>query len=394
MKRKILEGHLKIMSGLNLKNLMLPVCECLFIDDDKLIVDNFQEGRFIVNIPSTGVKTLVDFTKLKNIVSKSKAENITFEAPSTTELIVMLDNDKFTFETMNYDDFPKQREPFASETTQIELRTNKKLQVTEESIYGFPENAIKHFSIATGFQSKDELRPQMECVYLDNNLTATNAHILYTVPINLNILHPKEWPAIEELLLISKSAQRLAILIGKPFDIKARSIIEKTKDKVIVKETSLSLHWNHTYTFYPPDNILRFPNWKNVFPNHKDEEVYLRMTISTEKLKESFSMAMEVTGSVKKIYFSADCQEQTFKVYAEDLDFNTSYCKTFPAVLHDCKSDKPYLFALDGKFLGEILKQIKEPSLSMFVQIKDTDKRAIIIDDKFLIMPIQLTIKK
>lgn len=220
---------------------------------------------------------------------------------------------------------------------------------------------------ALKFASRDYLRPALAGVFfeIENNkltIAATDAHSLYWEEV-CKIEQP-----IESFIIPGKSAQ----LFNSNF-----------KDKMV------SVFVNETHVAFKSDTTTlicrkidsRYPAYKTVIPT-TDQSFFMKrkqlislIIMSTEYVNRATSMT--------KFKVSND----TIKASADDVDFGIEFDYTIPIYNSTNKTSK-YEFAVNLKFLKRILDLNKDELIK--VSHTSVHTKALVIDDKFLLMPLML----
>lgn len=224
-----------------------------------------------------------------------------------------------------------------------------------------------HISAALKFVSNDDLRPSMTGVFFHThdsklNIAATDAHCLYWNTVC------KMEQNIDAFILPQKSAY----LFNLNFKNKMVS--------VFVSENHVTFK-SDTTTLIARKIDAKYPDYKVVIPvNHQCFYMKRKQLVSLLKLSSIYT-----NRATYQICFQVI--NDTIKVYAEDIDFGIEFDYVVPIYNHTDKM-ADYTFAINLKFLKKTLELNKDE----FIKISHTSisTKAIVIDDKFLLMPLML----
>ena len=211
------------------------------------------------------------------------------------------------------------------------------------------ETAIK-------FISKDELRPQMCHIAVNNNhIVATNAHYLYFDPIT--------------------NKTDFNILI-KPEVIKIILDLNTTGWEVYESDTYLRFYdgANNIYQL-KEENV--YPDWKQVIPQSQETQITLnkKELIAESKKASNFN-------PINTISLNAN---GCLKIEAKDEDLGKEYSKELKEY---SKTGPDIKIGFNANYLSPILAELQEDSINIDMSGYN---RAAIINNKFLIMPIILS---
>ena len=266
------------------------------------------------------------------------------------------------FENINYLENEEGKVIFEADGAKV------KYSYTEtDNIFKFIETSYKlafeigpdmaKLETACKFVSKDELRPQMNYIAINNNhIVSTNAHFLY----------------FDEIYFKQHGPDMADILISP-------QVIKIIKDiNTVGWEVYESNHYlmfsdglNKIYQVVEKNN---FPNWQAILPQNHETAI----TANKKELLNEVKKAANFN-SIKTIAINAN---GCLKVEAKDENLNTEYSKE----LKEYSKEGPDIkIGFNADYLNAILPELETET----VHIKLTGySKAAIINNKFLLMPI------
>jgi DNA polymerase III sliding clamp (beta) subunit (PCNA family) len=316
----------------------MPITDNILVSKGQLVVTDLK--HFIVYNPpeiDPDIKCLINFKTFKKIVDKVQTIDI---IPGDT---VELETDKGTYsikqdqDVNDFPDFPDDR------------MSKKDILSTED---------VKTIKKAVHYTAKDELRPVMECVLIDDNhIVATDAHkLLY-----------KKRKGSGHKFLINK-------FVASLFEDKQHEVFADNKDQWIGI-------WDNLYEYWYVQEQGTYPQWKAVIPDTNN--VPAKIKVKSKDFKEALEAAEPVLPSIPKMRMQSNVKQNKLNLYTKDLDFDVSYNTDVPA---QCDGES-ITIGINQKFMLQILKTEKyeEVEIKMF----NPDK-AMIINDEVLLMPVDI----
>ena len=210
---------------------------------------------------------------------------------------------------------------------------------------------------ACKFVSKDELRPQMCYIAINNNhIVSTNAHFLYFDEIYFK----QHGPDMADILI---SPQVIKII--KDINTIGWTVYES--EKYLKFTDGINTIWQR-----PETN--NFPNWQSILPQNHETAITANKKELINEVKKAANF-----NSIKTIAINAN---GTLKVEAKDEDINTEYSKE----LKEYSKDGPDIkIGFNADYLNAILPELETETIHFKLS---GNNRAAIINNKFLLMPI------
>lgn len=310
------------------KKSQLPITDHLRFDDKTITAHSLDTVVMVENPFKTKGRGTIDAVDFKKIHDSAVIEGIYFE---NDRAIVETNNGEFEFESYLFEDFPNIPEGL-DQVGSIELDDK--------------------FKIAEQYVASDDMRPVMQCVYIDKekeHIVSTDAHRLYFEPIDVSNLH--------QSILIHSNA----------FDFLQFGI-----NSVRADGTWTKLSNNGIDVYARGDG--KYPQWQAVIPEHPNS-----FTVDKKQFEKQNKLALITANSTTN---QLEISEGAKQIQSQDLDYN----KTYSSDLNATVEGEPVRIGYNGKFMLEVLKNCDN---DITVRTGEPN-RAIIINGKFLIMPAML----
>lgn len=213
---------------------------------------------------------------------------------------------------------------------------------------------------AANFLSKDEFRPAMKNVYVGDHVFGTDAHRLYFERTNHQLDKP--------ILLSKKTIDIMRISKGNYF-------IDVSPNHIKLFNDDISIYQRIVNEIYP--------KCLEVIPTSFMTHIELDVQPLVNKLKIALKMANKVTHMVS-FMFSSMCgtitaiDEDSGKDYSSVLDYKSFFGESVT-------------IGFNGQFLLDVLTLVTTKTVNIKL---DGGNRAVILDEKFLIMPVFIEPKK
>ena len=335
MKTQNLKNTIKAIAKIVKKRSSLPIIENVQIENGFIYATNLEIYAKLAlpdNTLSTGYR--LNFAEFKK--AAEMFENINFLANEDKQVVFEADGAKVKYS------FQEVNEVF----TPI-----KKVYYLAYSIG--PD--LPKLETACKFVSKDELRPQMCHIAVNNNhIVATNAHYLYFDPITNNT--------------------NCNILI-KPEVIKIIKDINTTNWQVF--ESDLFLMFsdgsNEIYQVLEKNN---FPNWQAILPQSAETHINTNKKELIAEIKKAANF-----NSIDLISLNAN---GCLKIEAKDEDAGKEYSKELKQY---SKQGSDIIIGFNAGYLNAILSEIESDSINIEL---NSPTKAAIINRNFLLMPVML----
>lgn len=410
MKASIFKKYLADLLTIVTKDPVVPILESILFTDNKMIVSRLTEWAMI-DFPHDQT-FCVNALYLKRIVdSLSADEDINFISNPETFNVQVLINGEPCYNVLgdNPKDYPK-LPSFNEDHTYF--------------LFSFQDDTKETINEVLNFVSNDDLRPSMKCVFIDDQTAVgTDGHRMCTRSIS-HLALPKtklkgedEKATLEPIegVLIPGNAFRIlnktklnfdvsVVFVGEPL-VHEKSGLQHFQDPYYVKFV------NKHFTLYSRAYDERYPQYKNVIPqlekiNHF--EIEMKTVDLIKIIKQAMVTANKVTNRI--VFNMKSVQFNLVSIQSEDLDFGVEFKKDIVVrfrPVHNVKEtlvintenkqeliplEMPTLFdafALNGKFLLEILKWINPGDTIVFSV--EAPNRAIIINGNNLLMPVMIS---
>jgi DNA polymerase III sliding clamp (beta) subunit (PCNA family) len=219
---------------------------------------------------------------------------------------------------------------------------------------------VKTIKKAVHYADADELRPIMECIFIDGDyIVATDAHKL------LYKKRHKKRKGDGHKFLINK-------FVASLFEDKQHEVFADNKDQWIGI-------WDNLYEYWYVQEQGTYPQWKAVIPDTSN--VPVKIKVKSKDFKEALEAAEPVLPSIPKMRMHVN--QNKFNLYTKDLDFDVSYNTDVPA---QCDGES-ITIGINQKFMLQILKTEKYEQVE--IKMFNPDK-AMIINDEVLLMPVDI----
>ena len=335
MKTQNLKNTIKAISKIVKKRSSLPIIENIQIENGFIYATNLEIYAKIAlpdNTLSTGYS--LNFAEFKK--AAEMFENINFLANEDKQVVFEADGAKVKYS------FQEVNEVF----TPI-----KKVYYLANSIG--PD--LPKLETACKFVSKDELRPQMQHIAVNNNhIVSTNAHYLYFDPITNNT--------------------NCNILI-KPEIIKIIKDLNTTNWQVF--ESDLFLMFSDgSNEIYQVLEKRNFPNWQQILPQSAETHINTNKKELIAETKKAANF-----NSIDLISLNAN---GCLKIEAKDEDAGKEYSKELKQY---SKQGSDIIIGFNAGYLNAILSEIESDSINIEL---NSPSKAAIINKNFLLMPVKL----
>lgn len=219
--------------------------------------------------------------------------------------------------------------------------------------------AVKSLKIATQYVSKDGLRPAIQNVLIDkqNYIVSTDCHIMYYNEIEHNI----EQDILISTKLIKALSDTYYLVEYVIYDNKVKWLRLSNENEIFVHKCESS----------------NYPNWRGIIP----EQHLATTTVNNKELIEIIELASITANKATdliKLKFS-DCTE----ISSKDIDFN----KESTHIIEAKHKGATIEIGMNASNFLKILKNITTDNIDISTTACD---RAMIINDNYLIMPINL----
>lgn len=320
-------------------NCKLAILECIMIKNNQALFTDLFHSVVIKNVGiDSNELFVIKRSDLLFVLGAVPIPTVVVDF-STNKVVFASGNEEINFQTENPLDFPS----FPS--------------LDQYEPIGSIDNVLfDQIKIASKFLSKDDLRPSMMNVYVGDHVFGTDSHRMYFERVNHKLDKP---------ILLSK---------------KTIDIMRATDDiyDVAVSREHIRLS-NNGITIYQHVVNENYPNCLGVIPTSHSTEVELETLPLINKLKIALLMADKTTHGVV-FTFNSICG----RISAEDQD-NT---KEYSSVLnYESFSGTSITIGFNGQFLLEILNICIGKKVKLLL---DSENRAVIFNDKYLLMPVRI----
>lgn len=329
---------------LKVQKIGLPAVECFIVQEGKLIATNLHTW-LTFNVPFQN-GTMISIQIVNNIIiNLSPNETIGFEQKSQKINVIINDIVMFSFESTSILDFP----------------TNPNNNMT---LIGYlSENDIVVIKKISTFRSKDELRLEMNGLFIDNeNIVATSGLVLS------KIKHDNEYKINNKYkgLVLTKDVYNLVPVDEYEFFYSTTHAIFVSENETIMIE------------LYEKN----FPDYKSVFP----EKEKISYSYNRKELKKQLALAAVASSSLTRVVIQFS---KMTKIMSEDIDYGHSFTNTIKTIIIENKNtSKPEMeIGFNIKLLLLCLNQNKDCIVKFSI---NSPTKAVIIDEESLLMPIQM----
>lgn len=333
-----MKNQLGLLSKIKSKKTLLPIVEdVLFMNNQMIKASGDCQIFMVINSPVKFDNSFtVDFAKLNKIASKVEISN--FDTSKYQEekrpLVINSNKGNFKLQGQDVEDYPKLPDMSDADYSGV-------LDLT-----GFKEYCV--------FTGKDEYRPAMMNVYIDNaQMCAVDGHRMLFRDVDSSFI-PKE----KNILLPS-----LPWLSGEY--------------RCQVKGLWVSLK-NNEYTLYIKMADERFPDFRNVIPKSNPIIASVPTKELIEKLELADIFTNQTTHQVKFIFTG-----EALELQAEDKDWKTEYSGKIDIMCND-----EITIGFNARLMLEYLKLDKKRE-TMKISLSQPN-RAGVINGEYLLMPVLL----
>lgn len=317
-------------------NTVLPVLENVKIEDNILTATDLGITLEVPNIDIKG-KGLIYYKDFINTIEAIK--DCSIKTLSKNRVRIFNKTESVEIAMSDIKDFPKNPD----------VSKSKRIHIIDPKDY-------EKILIAQDFVSNDDLRPAMKCIYVDKEVVATDAHYLYFEKVSEQVK--------QSYLLPPKVIKLMKIMIKgaiQPIDVHAN------ENHIILKFDSA------TITFKKCD--AKFPDYRTVIPTKHSTTIELDKKQFINRITKAIKYADETTWQITAII------NEKLSIESCNLGYDKSYNSHIPI----CKDGINTTTAFNGKMMLRILNNIKTEKVVLKFT---TPKEAIVIQDKFLLMPI------
>jgi DNA polymerase-3 subunit beta len=331
---KLSKDQIKVIKSITkiAKNSALPICDTVKIQRGTITVTDL-ETHCVIKFDSD-IEACIDakdFVKTIELMPE-------FELSSSgNSVIISHDKERIKLSSQDVKDFPDlPKDDFT-----------KVGDITKED--------FQSILIASNFVGKDPLRTVMQNVFIDSNhVAATDAHTLY-------------WEKASggmgcQLLLPQKTIELLNLTEWEW----GFASMSKNGSNVKVSTGNMEIY------FREEDN--KYPNFLAVIPENFSVGLALEKKLFDETIKKALLFS---NTSTKKLEL---CLSDKIIVQSEDVDYQREYTKEISG-----ESMGEIKIGFNGLYMQKIIKMVKQDVVSFKMSAPN---RAIIINDKFLLMPL------
>jgi len=334
------EKLIKLIKGTVSKNTVLPVLESVKIENNILTATDLD---IVLEVPDIDIKGkgLIYYKDFINTIKSIEDCTIKIKTKKKVRIFNKTESIEIAMSDIEY--FPKQPD----------ISNSKRIHIID------PKDFEKILT-AQNFISNDELRPGMLHVYVDKDIVATNGSYMFFEKVSE--------PVKQFYLLPPKVINLIKIMYKgaiQPIDVRAN------ENYIILKFDSATI-------------ILRkfdakYPDYQSVIPTKHST------TIEVDKKQFAHIVTNAIKFANETTYQIIVTINKNLSISSSNLDWDKSYNSTIPIN----KTGTNITTAFNGKMMLVILNNIKAEK----VTLKFTSpKEAIIIQDKFLLMPIMLNV--
>lgn len=357
-KYKFICGKLKKLKILNQD---LPIFGSVLLKKNSISCRTLEvEINFTAYLPEIKDSVLIyasDFLKFEKVIGKDDTLDFSFDGSQDAPIKVFKNGiSKFKIgpHIASIEELPDSR-----------IENNESLYRTMEL---HPKDLMKMIN-ATKFCTNDQLRPAMTGIHVSDKIASTNGSVLVyekmETPYLLDHFDQTESIIIkkEHILLLDKNEGYLLIVAG---DNDSKNVIFECPDYAIA--------------FRLIDE--RYPNYVDVVPESYNHKIIVDSKELLDKINEASTSWNKVTS---QMVFNLNREEVILS--SQDLDVNCEYKDTLETIGN--KVIYNTLIGMNGSLLKELVSYINLEENELTMKF-DRASRAIIINDRSLIMPIML----
>lgn len=231
---------------------------------------------------------------------------------------------------------------------------------------------------AFNFVAKDDLRPYLECVNVQNmSVVSTDAHRMLFKVYDKNLFSNdlSDFNSTNGINIRSNIKNALKLMLGTNLNIFRIGHEMLKENSVAFDNEIMTIAFNTKY-----GSNGRFPNWERVIPLDFPLSIELKVSDLKTMCSDVLPFADRITNQVVFKF-----TENSLNVSGEDVDYGHKNDKTF-----DCSvtgmEDEEFIIGFNGRFIEDYLKtldkSIKVVKLEMLAPI-----RAVIFNNEYLLMP-------
>lgn len=321
-------------------NTVLPVLENVKIENNILTASDLETTLEVYDIGIKG-KGLIHFLDFISAIEMIKNYKVEFKDKAR----IYNDTESVELAMDDIKDFPKK--PNVSKSKEIGI---------------IDAEDFKKILIAQDFVGNDDLRPAMQNVYVDTDVVATDAHVMYFEKVSNSVEQPYLLPLkVVKLMKILEEGYSYHHDAGKLAIVQAN-------------ESYITLHFESAkITFRKVD--AKFPAYKAVVPERHSTEIEVDKKEFADRVGKAVKFANKTTFEVVATIHKS--------LYIEGFDLDVD--KSYKSDLAIDKTGENVISAFNGKMMLKILSKIKADK----VTLKFTGAlKAILIQDNFILMPI------
>jgi len=329
---------------------VLPILEDVFLNKDKAIFTDLETS---VIIPyHTGITQCIPIEHFITVLTEFKAP--VFTEDKGGKVFATEGKQKISLTADDPKNYP---------VTGGENRDNYTLAGVLTS------DQMPDLLCALKFVSGDDLRPAMTTVQINKLIASTDAHRL--------VMLPMKKPFKKEVLIIKKVINLMEVF-GGDWTVKISYGEKPKKGEKQNVVPYLFLQNTDGIKIYHRMIDARFPQWEVVVP--VVDEKTATASIDTKELRKAIKTGLKFAN--KATYQgNITLKKGTLYYHTQDIDFGFEYDTSFPATF-----TKDIEIGFNSKFLDEFAALCGD---TMSIQYTDSNK-AIVIDEKYLLMPLML----
>ncbi len=339
MKTKEFLSQLKIAKAVIPSNSVLPILDSFCFIDGNVIGTDIEHWAIV----ETEIKKdfLVDAKIFLNVVKTIKTKELSIELSEDERHVLIKPigvSQVFKLKTNNLDDFPK--------IPECETPVGK---LTQKDAFNI-SNAIPALS-------DDLRRPGLAKVFVSKEYCATDAHVMVWGKIEGKIKKP---------ILVTKKIAKL---------LKGEYLVYNDAAWVGLRSKG--------YTLMFRDEELKFPNYRAIIP----KEHNILLTCDKKEFSQATAAVLTCCSSTtRQGVITLEEDGETMLINSKDLDFENEMSVEIPA-RYEVKSGR-FKIGFNFNRMKRALSMIKDDTLKIKLS---EENRAIVINDKVLIMPISIS---